>query len=816
MEARFGEDFSNVRVHTNLESAESATAANALAYAIGSDIVFAPGFYDPETTAGKQLLAHELTHVVQQGRGEGISAGLVHEHEAEDVSRRLWSSPKVFVRTRSQRGIPQYAHDPNRSTTLTDDNLLQMLNRFPKGEDITLYHVDREGGFSQSARRSGRNFKLRAGELWLTTNVEARTGFGGGAGLENVIAFKVDRRFVTLAAELAQRQSSAGKAERGLGFILGVKLAVPRVNFEGGGQGRKLPEGDVNIAIRISKSTPEFGRLFRLSTRRIEHLRYDNTKPPGQKLVRIDQSYPLLTGRGPVSNAPAAPVNRPQETTQTTASADKPEAAKASTGTMAKKIPASGAPEADPSATTEVAPPSTPSVVSPKPATPGNVDPESNVQACRVTPPSDPSATTKVTSPPPQPTGGPKTETAEGVDPESTAPAARRVPPTPSTDTSRAESQLSPTATVSKVAEPAAGLPARRTQAVPPPDSVPSAEGSVPAKPSAVRARSSVPTAFRANLKSFAGDAALAGLNMLAGYLAAKAQEHFDQLRWESDMQRIQAEIQISVDKSATTILEAKSNFPGAKIFANVTLRSTTVRTVQSYAMGTEEETVDQTAYYGTDLVDVKVSPCETNSQSESVKREAPLLGFGGTQETYTTTTIYSFELPPDLWPTSQGAAGPQPGTGAYAASIRMPLQEVDRQTHWTSGQRRQEFINEYIEFAKTKPELRDLYKQGLEVLKKPYRERGTKSPDSRVEAMQELARQSLGGTEPVPGTGAYAALQQESLVEVDKRTHWRSEKERQEFIKSYIRFAREKPELQNLYKQAIADYPLENWLLQR
>src|SRR5258708_32664404 len=173
MEARFGEDFSNVRVHTNLESVESATAANALAYAIGSDIVFAPGFSDPETTAGKQLLAHELTHVVQQGRGEGISAGLVHEHEAEDVSRRLWSSPKVFVRTRSQRGIPQYAHDPNRSTTLTDDNLLQMLNRFPKGEDITLYHVDREGGFSQSARRSGRNFKLRAGELWLTTNVEA-------------------------------------------------------------------------------------------------------------------------------------------------------------------------------------------------------------------------------------------------------------------------------------------------------------------------------------------------------------------------------------------------------------------------------------------------------------------------------------------------------------------------------------------------------------------------------------------------------------------------------------------------------------------
>jgi|GEM_PF-2359042 len=67
MEPRFGYDFSNVRVHTDAKAAESARAVNALAYTAGQDVVFGAGNYFPETTMGKKLLAHELTHVVQQG-----------------------------------------------------------------------------------------------------------------------------------------------------------------------------------------------------------------------------------------------------------------------------------------------------------------------------------------------------------------------------------------------------------------------------------------------------------------------------------------------------------------------------------------------------------------------------------------------------------------------------------------------------------------------------------------------------------------------------------------------------------------------------
>jgi hypothetical protein len=69
MEQRFGHDFGQVRVHTDARSAQSARSVGALAYTVGRDIVFGPGQFEPGTTFGKQLLAHELTHTLQQGRG---------------------------------------------------------------------------------------------------------------------------------------------------------------------------------------------------------------------------------------------------------------------------------------------------------------------------------------------------------------------------------------------------------------------------------------------------------------------------------------------------------------------------------------------------------------------------------------------------------------------------------------------------------------------------------------------------------------------------------------------------------------------------
>ena len=76
MEQRFGYDFSSVRVHTDTTAAESAHAVSARAYTMGYHIVFGQGQYTPQTSAGKKLLAHELTHVLQQSGGDGFSPGL--------------------------------------------------------------------------------------------------------------------------------------------------------------------------------------------------------------------------------------------------------------------------------------------------------------------------------------------------------------------------------------------------------------------------------------------------------------------------------------------------------------------------------------------------------------------------------------------------------------------------------------------------------------------------------------------------------------------------------------------------------------------
>jgi hypothetical protein len=69
MESRLGHDFGDVRVHNDSRAHESATAVNAHAYTVGSNVVFQRDKYDPSSTEGKTMLAHELTHVVQQRSG---------------------------------------------------------------------------------------------------------------------------------------------------------------------------------------------------------------------------------------------------------------------------------------------------------------------------------------------------------------------------------------------------------------------------------------------------------------------------------------------------------------------------------------------------------------------------------------------------------------------------------------------------------------------------------------------------------------------------------------------------------------------------
>ena len=116
MEPRFGHDFSQVRVHTDAKAAESARTVNALAYTVGHDVVFGQGQYAPRTGAGKRLLAHELTHVMQQNNVHSIHAKLIigsandqYEREADRMSEQVTTNrtiPQHLSLTHSTAGLP--------------------------------------------------------------------------------------------------------------------------------------------------------------------------------------------------------------------------------------------------------------------------------------------------------------------------------------------------------------------------------------------------------------------------------------------------------------------------------------------------------------------------------------------------------------------------------------------------------------------------------------------------------------------------------------------------------------------------------------
>jgi hypothetical protein len=81
MESRFGQDFSQVRIHTDSKAAESASVIQARAYTSGRDVVFGSGEFQPESEGGRRLLAHELVHVGQQ---------------AGEVSRTIQRMPSIY------------------------------------------------------------------------------------------------------------------------------------------------------------------------------------------------------------------------------------------------------------------------------------------------------------------------------------------------------------------------------------------------------------------------------------------------------------------------------------------------------------------------------------------------------------------------------------------------------------------------------------------------------------------------------------------------------------------------------------------------
>ncbi len=128
MEPRFGHDFSQVRVHTDTKAVESAQAVNALAYTVGRDVVFGTGQYTPGTSEGSKLLAHELTHVVQQNFGKSglpttleiTNPGDAAENEAQATANVVMQGQVYTPKLNETTEIARQAPDAGVSTSPPD------------------------------------------------------------------------------------------------------------------------------------------------------------------------------------------------------------------------------------------------------------------------------------------------------------------------------------------------------------------------------------------------------------------------------------------------------------------------------------------------------------------------------------------------------------------------------------------------------------------------------------------------------------------------------------------------------------------------
>ncbi|MFW6063009.1 MAG: DUF4157 domain-containing protein [Chloroflexota bacterium] len=139
MERAFGADFGNVRVHTGSQSDRLNRAISARAFTTGSDIFFRQGAYDPHSRSGQQLLAHELTHVVQQRTGPAGSLQRAIGMEFEinwQVYKRTGNAPGQGKQSLPKKTLLREGQGWNMETDGTDIEFV--VDAVPEPDGIAL------------------------------------------------------------------------------------------------------------------------------------------------------------------------------------------------------------------------------------------------------------------------------------------------------------------------------------------------------------------------------------------------------------------------------------------------------------------------------------------------------------------------------------------------------------------------------------------------------------------------------------------------------------------------------------------------------
>jgi uncharacterized protein DUF4157 len=164
-EPRFGYDFGGVRVHTGSEAAGAATALGARAFTVGDHIFFGSGEYQPSSARGQHLIAHELTHTIQQKPAAARASRLIAPKAAFKRVQRLFDDTKAAIRNKVRtfivRDFPPWdlitliiGYDPIQEKSVkgaTRDWIHAAMKLAPDGEAL-FARLDQEGKIDSVAK----------------------------------------------------------------------------------------------------------------------------------------------------------------------------------------------------------------------------------------------------------------------------------------------------------------------------------------------------------------------------------------------------------------------------------------------------------------------------------------------------------------------------------------------------------------------------------------------------------------------------------------------------------------------------------------
>lgn len=185
MEAAFGGSLADVRVHTDAEAGESARRLDADAYSLGTDIVFAPGRYDPVSAKGRHMIAHEVAHLVQQGMRPAEELGNVpvapardgHEREADRAAMRAVLGGRAAVGSAAP-AIRRFKQEGVGGHAPMTENALEGMGMSPEGA-----HAGRLGNWERDLSQAltpGVVALLDSEKLFAVLNIMAIQEFGRG------------------------------------------------------------------------------------------------------------------------------------------------------------------------------------------------------------------------------------------------------------------------------------------------------------------------------------------------------------------------------------------------------------------------------------------------------------------------------------------------------------------------------------------------------------------------------------------------------------------------------------------------------------